>query len=806
VETPIRKSLLSIRNNYLLSPLAVAISIASLPAIAQDDLDDFALEEVVVTAQKRAQSLQDVPISVSAVGGEKLAEAGIENLQDLSAYVPNLKIVEGGLVPQLYIRGIGSGANQGFEQSVGTYSDGIYMGRSLQSRGSFLDLERVEVLRGPQSILFGQSSIAGAISLVSAKPTDEFEGMISASHAPKHDDTEINFYASGPLTEDFKARLAVRDRQEDGYLKNRIINEDAPELDEQAARLTLGWDVNDSLETLLKIETASIERDNGRPGQVTDYGGYPVTATIPLTDPAELDHNQYSNNLNSMEFDSDAYVLNVNYELSNGVTFTSITSYTEFDYDEENYDGEASEVDLLSLDMDEQFDQFSQEFRLTSPGGETVDYIIGVFYQESDQEYQEDASLVVSSLSLPSPFDSLVMRNFQQETETWAAFAQATWNVSEELRFTLGLRYTRDEKDATRTQDTFSINFPGVSQSGISAIDGLPCAISADCSVLVSTALGGTFGLIDHTLEDDFSKTNWTPSVNAQYDITPDIMLYATYSEGYKAGGYDARGINDSTSSNNPFSLPILALGGDNFGYDQEEAETIELGAKMSLLDNTAELNIAIYQTDYTDMQISTFDGTFGFNVFNAGEATVRGMEMDGRWRPTASVLLTAGIAYLDFEWQEYEEAACPRQGPAVVNANGNCDASGRENLQTPEWTANLSANHVLPIGDAFELRTTLDANFKDNHYTANDLDDRSEQSGATIYNMRVALASADDKWHVAVIGKNLTDKVVTNYNVSLSQGITGSADNDGNGLADGGRTAQINRPRTVAIEGLYRF
>ena len=180
-------------SSHVLSPLALAISIASVPAIAQGELEEFALEEVVVTAQKRAQSLQDVPISVSAVGGEKLAEAGIENLQDLSAYVPNLKIVEGGLVPQMYIRGIGSGANQGFEQSVGTYSDGIYMGRSLQSRGSFLDLERVEVLRGPQSILFGQSSIAGAISLVSAKPTDEFEGMISASHAPKHDDTEINF-------------------------------------------------------------------------------------------------------------------------------------------------------------------------------------------------------------------------------------------------------------------------------------------------------------------------------------------------------------------------------------------------------------------------------------------------------------------------------------------------------------------------------------------------------------------------------------------------------------------------------------
>ncbi|BFM18201.1 TonB-dependent receptor [Maricurvus nonylphenolicus] len=780
--------------------------------MAQDELEEFALEEVVVTAQKRAQSLQDVPISVSAVGGEKLAEAGIENLQDLSAYVPNLKIVEGGLVPQMYIRGIGSGANQGFEQSVGTYSDGIYMGRSLQSRSSFMDLERVEVLRGPQSILFGQSSIAGAISLVSAKPTDEFEGMVSASHAPMNDETELNAYVSGPLTENLKARLAVRDKQEDGYLRNRTIDKHAPELDEQAARLTLAWDINDSLDASLKIETASIERDNGRPGQVTDLGEYVLYPGLvgTLVDNEELDNNQFSNNFNSMEFDSDAYVLNVNYELSNGIVFTSITAYTEFDYDEENYDGEASEVNLLSLDMDEQFDQFSQEFRLTSPGGETIDYIVGLFYQESEQEYQEDATLMVSSLGLgplPTPFDSLVVRPFKQETETWAAFAQATWNVTEEFRMTLGLRYTKDEKEGTRQQDTFSVNVPGVLQSNVSAIDGLPCTISADCSTTMSTALGVGFGLIDHRLKDDFSKSNWTPSFNMQYDLTPDVMLYATYSEGYKAGGYDARGINNATTTNNVFGLPTLALGGENFEYDQEEAETLELGAKMTLLDNTAELNIAIYQTDYTDMQVSVFDGTFGFNVLNAGEATVRGMELDGRWRPTASLLFTAGIAYLDFEWEEYEEAVCPGQGPAVSTPNGNCSAKGRENLQTPEWTANLSANHTMPIGDTLELRTTLDANFKDNHYTSNDLDDRGEQAGATIYNMRIALVSGDDKWQVAVIGKNLSDKRIMNYNVSLSQGaFIGVLDDDGNGVPDGGRTAQINRPRTVAIEGLYRF
>jgi len=797
------------KKSLRLSPLAAAIAVSalSLPSLAAD----FTLEEVIVTAQKRAQSLQDVPISVSAVGGEKLAEAGIENLQDLSAYVPNLKIVEGGFVPQMFIRGIGSGSNQGFEQSVGTYSDGVYMGRSMQSRSSFMDLERVEVLRGPQSILFGQSSIAGAISLVSAKPTDEFEAMVSASHAPEYDETEVNAYVSGSLTDNLRARLAVRDRQEDGFLENKFRDTEGPALDEQAARLTLDWDISDTFSASLKLETASIERDNGRPGQVTDAGDYPIFLGGPLQDDAKLDLNQYSNNDNSMSFDSDAAVLKLDWEFGNGLTLTSLTSYSEYAYKEANYDGETSEVDLISIDMSEDFDQFSQEIRLTSPGGETVDYIVGAFYQTSTQAYNEDVDILGRNL-IPTllPANIAIGRPFKQESETWAAFAQATWNISDELRMTFGLRYTEDEKKGSRKQDTTiseDLDLTGVGGgfypvgTNISDVDLTPAA-----PVTYDVALGGGFGIIDHNLNGKSKKSNWTPSVNIQYDLTEDVMLYASYSEGYKAGGFDARGINNATTTFNPYGYSAISLGGDNFEFGQEEAETIEIGAKMTLLDGTAELNLALYQTDYTDMQVSIYDGTFGFNVFNAGEATVKGVEMDGRWRPSENWLLTAGVAYLDFEWTEYGSAVCPGVGSASINADGNCDAKGRENIHTPEWTANLSATHTLAIGDTMELRSTLDANFKDNHYTSNDLDDRGEQSAATLFNMRLALASNDDTWQVALVGKNLTDERQMNYNVSMTLAGAAGTDADGNGKADGGRNSQVNRPRTFAIEGSYRF
>jgi outer membrane receptor protein involved in Fe transport len=785
------------------APIAAAVALTTgifaTPTLAQE----YALEEIVITAQKRVESLQDVPISVSAVGGEKLAEAGIENLQDLSAYVPNLKIVEGGLVPQMFIRGIGSSANQGFEQSVGTYSDGVYMGRSLQSRSSFMDLERVEVLRGPQSILFGQSSIAGAISLVSAKPTHEFEALLSASYAPEHNEHEINGVISGPLTDTLSARLALRNRQEDGYVENKLLDEDMPAVEEQAARVTLAWEPTDNLSATLKLEASEIDR-RGRQTQTIDLGIYPLI--VPgLQDDAELDYDTYLNEDIRMSFESDNLVLKLDYALGEH-TLTSVTGYSQFDYREDNYDGDNSEVPLISMDLSEEFEQFSQEIRLTSPGGETVDYILGAFFQSSEQRYNEDASLQVSSLGMqPAPgfpaFDSLVKRPFSQDSDTLALFGQFTWNMTEALRLTLGLRYTKDEKDGLRQQQTYSLNVaPGVLQSDI-MVPGTSFTV-ADLLALNNdgnaTPLPDGFQLVDHELKATLEKENWTPSLNLQYDLNADTMVYVTYSEGYKAGGFDARGVNGlSAGAADAFGRPynIFALGADNFVFDQEEASTLELGAKMTLLDGSAELNMALYQTDYTDMQTSIFDGTFGFTVLNAGEATVRGLELDGRWRPTENLLLTAGLAYLDFEWTDYEEGPCPGQGhnTASPSNSGNCVYNGLENNHTPEWTLNLSANHVYPISNNLELRSTLDTNFKDNHYVANTLDARSEQPGTIMVNARLALASNDDRWQVALTGKNLTDREVINYATNLSQ-------------SRGGLTAQIGRPRTIGIEGIYRF
>lgn len=775
----------------------LAASIAAIATAGQSYAQELALEEVIVTAQKRSQSLQDVPISVNAVTGDKLESAGIENLQDLSSYVPNLKVVEGGLVPQLFVRGIGSGGNQGFEQSVATYSDGVFYGRSLQSRSAFMDIERVEVLRGPQSILFGKNSIAGAISLISAKPTDELEGYIGLKYAPEFSDLEVNGAVSGPLTDSLRGRLAFRTRDDDGWMKNGLTGNDQPQLEEGAVRGTLEWDASDNLSASLKIEHSQMDR-NGRARQVITPGFYAVNPFIPaLNDDNSIDDTLWGDGASVLDFESNNYVLKVDYESELG-TWTSITAYSDYDYSELDYDGDTTEFRLNSLDMREEYEQFSQEIRLVSPGGDTLDYIVGAYYQSSDQHYLEEASIYVNDFApnLGLGTNLKLDRPFTQKSDLWALFAQLTWNISDELRVSLGLRYGDEDKKGRRQQTTRTLD----PLAGGLIPAGTP-VFQTPALAALARGLSAGFRIVDHTLEKSRNESVLSPSINVQYDISDDTMLYASYSSGYKSGGFDARGINGATSANNPFNYSPISLGGDNFEFDEEEADTFEIGAKSSLLDGAAEINAALFYTEYDQLQASIFDGTFGFNVLNAGKATVKGVELDGRWRAHENLMLNSSMAYLDFEWKEFDEAPCPGVGNRTPSSSGvNCDFSGLENNQTPEWTWNLSMDYFYAINDQLGLNFILDAQFKDNHYTSGNLDARQEQGGATLYNTRISLSPDDDNWQLAISGKNLTDKRIQSYgaDISLSKGF--------GRVPTGGVSTETLRPRTVAIEAIYRF
>jgi outer membrane receptor protein involved in Fe transport len=261
--------------------LGISLSFSISDAYSQTN--ELAIEEIIVTAQKRAQSLQDVPISVSVVTGEKLIEAGITNLDDLAPYIPNFSKSESGIGPVLQIRGIASGNNPGFEQSVVMYMDDIALARHSLARMPFMDLERVEVLRGPQNVLFGKNSIAGAISMVTAKPSDELEGSVSVRYDGKYDDNEVIGVLSGPFTDSFRGRIAVRQAERGGYAMNAGNGRDEEQREESAVRATFALDIGDNAELTLKYEHDSIDSKGMSQELMFEYGNpLPLSPTNPL--------------------------------------------------------------------------------------------------------------------------------------------------------------------------------------------------------------------------------------------------------------------------------------------------------------------------------------------------------------------------------------------------------------------------------------------------------------------------------------------------------------------------------------------
>lgn len=400
-------------NNIRISKLAAAITAATLiqtglPAFAQEGP---MLDEIIVTSQKREESLADVPLSISVISNQQLETANINKIADLTEYVPNLTMTETGISTQMYIRGIGSGNNQAFEQSVGQYVDGIYYGRQQLIRAPFFDLERVEVLRGPQGTLFGKNTIAGALNLTTARPTFENEAKVTALYEFESEQTEINAVISGPLSDDFRARLAYRGYQEDGYVNNTFKNTNAPERDEQALRLSLDWDISPDLNASFKIEhdtfdsvgrQIEIVRDepNLFPSGSTAIAGLNYAQILGAFGQPTMDSTfDFNRQANADEFSDttlDNITLNIEYALGDN-TLTLVTGLMEYDFSE-LCDCDYTPASIFEVHLDEEYEQFSQEVRLSSPTGGAFEWLAGGFYQSSEMDSLERISIPTDSL------------------------------------------------------------------------------------------------------------------------------------------------------------------------------------------------------------------------------------------------------------------------------------------------------------------------------------------------------------------------------------------------------------------------
>jgi outer membrane receptor protein involved in Fe transport len=771
----------------LLTRLAAAIvatfsvSAGAQSADVQASSRPTVLEEVIVTAQKRAQGLQDVPISISAFSGDKIKDAGIPDFEELSAYIPNFSVSENTIGDTISIRGINSDSQAGGEQSVGIYVDGIYRGRGVQSRFAFLDVGLIEVLRGPQGTLFGKNTIGGALNITSAKPTEEREASIALMHEFEHDETEVQAHFSGAISDSVRGRLALLQRTlDEGWVDNSYYNESTPNNDEWGGRLSLDWDVNDAISTNFKFEHSEFDI-TGAPYEVFNVGGPSADTLRALGVEDNIDGKSKIGNSSpqldigsnhKMDGDSDELMLRSDYTVNAGV-WTALLGYSNYQFVRDQ-DVDYNPLDVLRARDSEEFEQKSVELRFASGSGGRFEYIAGLYWQEADLETGLDLTLngPFASAALGAPIDLpwTTRRNFlDQQSDIFAVFAQGTWVLSDTVRLTAGLRYGKEEK----TADQFASLFDPDTGAAITDSDVLNFY-----SVAVLEAVPHQFAL-DRT-EEDIS-----PSVNVQWDATEQTMLYASVSKGFKGGG---------------FNSIALSADADEAEYENEEALAFELGSKTRFLNGAAEVNIALFQVEFDDLQTTQFTGSTSYIVTNAASATTRGIEVDGRWQLSPEFRLQGSLGYVDFEFEDYRTAGCTAAqiadggfaNGAACSAAGANDLSGRTNQDTPELTGSVSAIHVYDFG-VFELTSQLDVNYSDEYYAAGDLDPNIIQDSFIKVNASVSIGPNNGKWDVALVARNLTDEQTFSYANDMP-------------LFSGTHFGLVQRPRTFAIRGRLNF
>lgn len=800
------------RKAHRKNALACAIASLSIACATGVNAQALVLEEVIVTAQKRSESLQDVPISVATMSGDRIDDIGITSLQEITQYMPNVTVNAGSGTPNLFIRGIGSGTNQGFEQSVGMYIDGVYAGRGpLAAVPTTMDLERVEVLKGPQGILFGKNTIAGAINITTNKPTDEFDGMVEAMYELEHGGQQYNMVLNAPLTDSLSGRLAVRhDAPGDGWWENVATGDEGPEFDNWYARGSLRWDATDNLEINAKYEYGDFQSDNTQTVvyQSDFVGQENFAGVVPI--PVVSDYNKGAGDAGTRKTtDTEVLALTIDW-LLDFATFTSISAYSAYDLLSTG-DTDIAAAPSLHRTRWEDYEQYSQELRLVSPGGETIDWIAGAYYQRNELDisrrietidFLQSGPLSTSALYAPDPGVPSV---FDQEGESWAVFGQGTWNVTDAVRLTLGLRYNEETKDLDKSTNS----------------EGLQVRAGSNPNLLVYSDPANFYSIADlrqHNFSDlSRDEDKITYSTNAQWDVTDNTMLYASVSTGFKGGGFDESYSGAGYEIRLVHPITNEPIGGSVPGNDpsileveDEEVLAYELGAKMSLLEGAAELNFAVFRMEYDNLQVSSLVGDV-FRVGNAAEALSQGLEVDGRILLAEGLTVGGAMAYLDASYENFNGATCttpqsmdPTNNPGCLTEDGSNiteprqpggqDLSGETLVFSPEWSASLFAQYVVPLGSNMQLINSLDINYSDEFFTSLDLDPNTPHDSTSIINARIALASNDDTWSVALIGKNLTDEKTYLWRDDLP--VTNS----------NSYYAVPERPRTIALQARYRF
>lgn len=690
-----------------------ALGLVMTPAVwAQDtnDEDTVALDDVKVTARRTEESQQDVPIAVTSFSREDLEDAQAENLDSLKGAVPNMNLVQGrgsASSANIYIRGIGQpDALQTFDPGVGVYVDGVYLSRIQGALMSLYDVERIEVLRGPQGTLYGKNTIGGAVNVVTRRPDGETAGEVQVL-AGNYGKLSSSFYYKGAISDRTNASISALYRLDNGFVEDEFNGQHYNDRDNNSVRLLLNSQVNDRLSwdfsidytdqenalTLGRSESALIALD------FNDLAN-PVLLSLPPTGEYDFRGRTSFNNDENQELRHVGASFTLNYDINDAWQFKSITAHRDLQSDS-YIDIDATEFELGDVFVGVDQNQFSQEFQFLYDNDKGFNAVMGLYYLNEEVPSHQEAYANDFLLFAGVPLDFLRTIDDDLETTSYAVFAQGNWTLSDRWGLTAGIRYSKDDKDYQRTTSTFSAAGP---------------------------FLEGTFAFADSDSWDSV-----TPMVSVDYQLSDSSMMYLSASKGFKSGGFNGRANGEADVSS----------------FKPETVWTYELGGKSMLLDNRMRLNYAVFTSDYEDFQARVAEDISSFPVINAAELDISGAELEVTWLLSAATQVYSSVGYLDAEYKTFFDFRQP-----------DLDRSDDIPPFSPDWTFRIGMNHTFYMDSGALLRFGVNGNYTDDMYLSVDNQEALTQDDYWVFNAYAVYDFANPNWSLSVGAKNLTDEV----------------------------------------------
>ncbi|MBR7621397.1 TonB-dependent receptor [Phenylobacterium sp. 20VBR1] len=708
------------------------------------------VEELVVTARRVEENLQSTPVAISAFSAETLQRQGATAITDLQGAVPNLNLVQGRASSNstnIYIRGIGQpDALQTFDPAVGVYVDDVYYSRIRGTQFDLLDLARVEVLRGPQGTLYGKNTIGGALKLVSRQPDQTVRSQSSVS-VGNYDLFEAKLALSGPVSDTLALGFAAMGSARGGYVTDPVNGQEYNDKHTFASRVALAWTPNDRFRV-----NASADYTKDKSGLTVGQAQNSLTSAFgPVLYPVPLAIPEYNFRTtttpglpNETRFEHWGAAVTVGYDLTDSLSLKSITAYRNLDSDD-YIDFDATALQLTDARVSVDQDQASEELQLAYNEG-PWQVVGGVYYLRENVKSHQEAY----ASAFTAPFSFLRTVDDDLKTTSWAAYANASYALTEQLRLSAGVRYTNEEKKYARTTSTFS----------------------------TLGALNGTFAFKAQETWDDVS-----PMVSLDYQATDDVFFYGRVSKGFKSGGFNGR-------ANTP---------GEEQPYAPETAISYEAGVKTELFDKRARANFTVFYNDYQDFQARVGHSVtsptqpipaIDFTVLNAGQLKIYGAELELAANPIAGLSLNAEVGYLHAEYGEFSE-----QRAAVAPATGftTLDRSWQTPAFSPEWTARLAGRYEWDLGDTGFVSVGAQARYRSEMALAIDnanLTTRVRfpgifQPSYWLYDAQIVWENSERNLSAGIYGKNLADEVYKTDAQEFSS-------------VGGIRTAYFGAPRTV--------